>query len=50
MYEQSKAAKRRYDDGAFHSRYFTGQVMALCTENKLEPSRARKAGPKPCRC
>ena len=24
MWEQSKAAKRRYQDGAFHSRYFVG--------------------------
>jgi SAM-dependent methyltransferase len=27
--EQSKAAKRRYDDGAFHSRYFVGHGIDI---------------------
>ena len=29
MHEQSKAAKRRYNDGAFHSRYFVGNGIDI---------------------
>lgn len=29
MWEQSKAAKRRYNDGAFHSRYFVGHGVDI---------------------
>lgn len=29
MWEQSKAAKRRFDDGAFHSRYFVGHGIDI---------------------
>ena len=29
MWEQSKAAKRRYDDGAFHTRYFVGNGIDI---------------------
>lgn len=29
MWEQSKAAKRRYNDGAFHSRYFVGHGIDI---------------------
>lgn len=29
MYEQSKAAKRRYNDGAFHARYFVGRGLDI---------------------
>lgn len=29
MYEQSKAAKRRYNDGKFHSRYFVGKGVDI---------------------
>ena len=29
MYEQSKAAKRRFNDGAFHSRYFVGTGLDI---------------------
>jgi ubiquinone/menaquinone biosynthesis C-methylase UbiE len=29
MWEQSKAARRRYFDGAFHSRYFVGRGMDI---------------------
>lgn len=29
MYEQSKAAKRRFDDGMFHRRYFVGQGIDI---------------------
>lgn len=29
MWEQSKAAKRRYHDGAFHSRYFVGHGIDI---------------------
>ncbi len=29
MWEQSKAAKRRYGDGLFHSRYFVGQGVDI---------------------
>ena len=29
MWEQSKAAKRRYYDGAFHSRYFVGEGVDI---------------------
>lgn len=29
MFEQSKAAKRRFNDGAFHSRYFVGKGIDI---------------------
>jgi hypothetical protein len=29
MWEQSKAAKRRFDDGAFHQRYFAGRGLDI---------------------
>lgn len=29
MYEQSKAAKRRFSDGGFHSRYFVGKGLDI---------------------
>ena len=29
MWEQSKAAKRRFHDGAFHSRYFVGNGIDI---------------------
>ena len=29
MYEQSKAAKRRFTDGAFHTRYFVGEGIDI---------------------
>lgn len=36
MYEQSKAAKRRFDDGNFHNRYFIGEGIDIgCGEDNL---------------
>ena len=29
MLEQSKSAKRRYDDGQFHSKYFVGRGIDI---------------------